>query len=539
MIRKYIFLNLTVFLLLSWGVNSYSFEYQNADVKLYNKAKKEFLKQNWDDAIELFQKLIDEFPNSNYQDDAHFWLGYCLERKTGEEMEAFLAFDKLIKDFPNSPWVDDAIVHQISLAEHFASKGKDQYLSFLSDKLNKDEQIKQQAAIALGRLGDKRALPVLKTMKDDETLGSLAKSLIEGIESGKVAVAKLPDKTEQPTDLEILRIKPEDKIEESKERRDLLFFPSKRYKQYRAMLRTDDNWTKPQLMDFGMWQILHPDMFEEYYKLDNYDQKEWYRKFWKRLDPTPTTETNEAEEEFISRVNYARAHFSDFWNYRHFRYLRDQYIREGWHHAPWDARGEIYIKYGEPDFQTIAGFHQEEWTYWRYNVDFVINQYMTNVYGNAIYAGPMSRFIHRELFGYVDTHFIFNPEFKFHYDYKANPIKGFKLEMEDSTLHRAGSVAFNYYIKNDELKIIEANNRYLITYLIEYVVYDEDIREVKRNSQIVEFEKQNRKALKKEKYIKGNIKFDIDPGEYMLTLRIDDQNSDKLGIYVEDFLVKK
>ncbi len=537
--RKYIIQILLVFLVLSCGATSYSFEDQNADVKLYNKAKKEFLKQKWEATIELFQKLIDEFPNSNYQDDAHFWLGYCLERKTGEEMEAFLAFDKLIKDFPNSPWVDDAIVHQISLAEQFASEGKNQYLNFLSDKLNEDEQIQQQAAIALGRLGDKRALPVLKTMKDDETLGTLAKSLIEGIEPGKLAETKLPDKTEKPTDLEIVRIKPEEKIKESKERRDLLFFPSKRYKQYQAMLRTDNNWTKKELIDFGMWQILHPDYFEEYYSLGGYDRKEWLRKFWKRLDPTPTTEKNEAEEEFIRRVNYARAHFSDFWNYRYFRYLKDQYIREGWPHAPWDARGEIYIKYGEPDFQTLAGFHQEEWTYWRYNIDFVINQYMTNVYGNAIYHGPMSRFIYRDFPMRVDAEFIFNPEFRYHYNYKANPIKGFKIEIEESRFHSDRTISFNYFLKTNELKIFENKNRYLIKYLIEYVVYDEDMREVKRNSQLIEFEKPNQRAFKKEKHIKGNITLNLEPGEYMLTLRIEDQNSDKLGIYVEDFLVKK
>jgi len=535
---NYIFLILSVFLLLSGGVSSYSFEYQNADVKLYNKAKKEFLKQNWDDAIELFQKLIDEFPNSNYQDDAHFWLGYCLEKKGGDEMEAFLAFDKLSKKFPNSPWVDDAIVHQISLAEQFVSQGKDQYIDFLADKLNNEGQIQQQAAIALGKLGDDRALPVLKNMKDDEALGSLAQSLVEQIESGKVVETKLPNRAQKQTDLDIVRERSPEKIKESKERRDLLFFPSKRYKQYRAMLRKDDKWTKEELIDFGMWQILHPNNFEEYYALNDYDQKEWYRKFWKRLDPTPTTKQNEAEEEFIRRVNYARAHFSDFWNYRQFRYLRDQYIREGWHHAPWDARGEIYIKYGEPDFQTVAGFHQEEWTYWRYNVDFVINQYMTNVYGNAIYPGPMSHFIHRDFLFKVDADFIFNPEFRYYYDYKANPIKGFKLERENSTQISDGTVSFNYFIKSDELKIIEANNRYLIKYLIEYVVYDEDMREVKRNSQIIEFEKANKKAFKKDKHIKGNIKFDLDPGEYMLTLKIDDQNSDKLGIYVEDFEVK-
>ncbi len=41
-----------------------------------------------------------------------------------------------------------------------------------------------------------------------------------------------------------------------------------------------------------------------------------------------------------------------------------------------------------------------------------------------------------------------------------------------------------------------------------------------------------------DKHIKGNVKLDLDPGKYMLTLKIDDQNSDKLGVYVEKFVIK-
>ncbi|MCX5800566.1 MAG: GWxTD domain-containing protein [Candidatus Eisenbacteria bacterium] len=53
--------------------------------------------------------------------------------------------------------------------------------------------------------------------------------------------------------------------------------------------------------------------------------------FWRRLDPTPGTATNEVREEFDRRVAYANAQFSFFTK----GMLSD--------------RGRIYVRYGEPD----------------------------------------------------------------------------------------------------------------------------------------------------------------------------------------------
>ncbi len=56
-----------------------------------------------------------------------------------------------------------------------------------------------------------------------------------------------------------------------------------------------------------------------------------WKAFWKRRDPTPGTEENEAMEEFYRRVKYADQHFRGF--------------KEGWR----TDRGRIYITYGQPD----------------------------------------------------------------------------------------------------------------------------------------------------------------------------------------------
>ena len=71
----------------------------------------------------------------NNEDDAFFWLAYCMEKKESESMQAFLAYDEMIREFPKSPWVDDAIVHQVGLAARFVESGKEEFRPFLHGEI--------------------------------------------------------------------------------------------------------------------------------------------------------------------------------------------------------------------------------------------------------------------------------------------------------------------------------------------------------------------------------------------------------------------
>ena len=78
--------------------------------------------------------------------------------------------------------------------------------------------------------------------------------------------------------------------------------------------------------------------------------------FWKRRDPTPTTDRNEFKEQFEERVDFARTRFS----------VRAQ-------PEPWDRRGEIYIRFGEPDERIDSSFdaNYEKWYYYTLNLKFM------------------------------------------------------------------------------------------------------------------------------------------------------------------------
>ncbi|MDF1544686.1 MAG: GWxTD domain-containing protein [bacterium] len=80
---------------------------------------------------------------------------------------------------------------------------------------------------------------------------------------------------------------------------------------------------------------------------------EAYREFWKRRDPTPGSDINEAKQEFYRRVSYANANYE---------YMR----REGWK----TDRGRIYITYGQPDQiddypYALNSVPYQEWHYYR------------------------------------------------------------------------------------------------------------------------------------------------------------------------------
>lgn len=76
--------------------------------------------------------------------------------------------------------------------------------------------------------------------------------------------------------------------------------------------------------------LLPADEQKKYQQLTSEQKEEFIRLFWKQRDPDPTSEVNERLVEHYRRVFYSRENFSQG-NY------------------PWDRRGEIYIRYGEPD----------------------------------------------------------------------------------------------------------------------------------------------------------------------------------------------
>jgi GWxTD domain-containing protein len=85
----------------------------------------------------------------------------------------------------------------------------------------------------------------------------------------------------------------------------------------------------------GIAALLGPEDFATYDALPDSLKSEWMRYFWREHDPTPTTSENEFQREHWRRVRYSLYYFSNPLG-----------------PLPWDDRGEVYIRYGEPSERT-------------------------------------------------------------------------------------------------------------------------------------------------------------------------------------------
>ena len=59
-------------------------------------------------ALTAFQQLVNNFPDSQYADDAQYYIGYINEKKLVYYIQALLEYQELINNYPDSLYADDA-----------------------------------------------------------------------------------------------------------------------------------------------------------------------------------------------------------------------------------------------------------------------------------------------------------------------------------------------------------------------------------------------------------------------------------------------
>jgi hypothetical protein len=488
--------------------------------------------QDWENAITLYNSIIQNDPLGEYADDAHFWLAYCKEKIPGQQESAFQYYELLRQNFPDSKWVDDATVNQISLAEDLARSGKKQYRKFLKEMLiHPNEDIRNMAALSLGRLGERKALPILKEMVEKDIYAEMAMPLIETIESQmqpkNITTSQRMDVAESNTTETVIVPSAVTPLKKG------ISFETRRYEQYRAMLKSDENWDFDELVDFGMWHILSPDLFDEYFGLTTREERrKWLEKYWQQHDPTPGTAKNEAREAFEDRVRYAHRHFNEHWNYNKSKYLQDQYLRDGMPHAPWDARGELYIKFGEPDYRVNFAWHTENWQYYRHNLDLLVKQYMTNIYGNAISATSLaSRQIGNQISQQLDrdrleAQFIYTPMFD--YVSESNWHKIDNVEFDESVA--GNTVVITYRIPKSEFGKTDA-----AAFRRSYAIYDANSQQIASFNETISG---NQLLFKEGKY-SDTLNVSLQPGKYQLILTLEIPAEYKRNKYQFDIQIEK
>jgi tol-pal system protein YbgF len=78
---------------------------------LYGLAKKKFDQGEYEDAGQLFQAFLQQYPKSDNADSAQFWIGEIYYREKWYE-KAILEYQKVIEDHPNGNKVQSALLKQ-------------------------------------------------------------------------------------------------------------------------------------------------------------------------------------------------------------------------------------------------------------------------------------------------------------------------------------------------------------------------------------------------------------------------------------------
>jgi hypothetical protein len=154
------------------------------DERLFQEAKTLFFDERWEDAQEMFEDLLDDYPKSPLVSQATFYKAECLARRKGHDEEALEAY----KDYLSTRGRNDSLSEQaetsiIDLAYELYKDDEEGYLDEIERRLESpDRVIRYYSAFKLSLVKDKevavQAIPVLERIiveEEDQDLRDRAK----------------------------------------------------------------------------------------------------------------------------------------------------------------------------------------------------------------------------------------------------------------------------------------------------------------------------------------------------------------------------
>jgi tol-pal system protein YbgF len=116
--------------------------------ELYNGAYSKLSKGDFKASREEFKKFLELFPQTEYSDNAQFWIGESYYREKRYE-EAIIEFEEVIKEYPQGNKVPDA---QLKQAFSFIALNDNNSAKLLLGKIIKQYPDSDQAAIAQAKI---------------------------------------------------------------------------------------------------------------------------------------------------------------------------------------------------------------------------------------------------------------------------------------------------------------------------------------------------------------------------------------------------
>lgn len=161
-----------VFLVISFFLPGYA--HAQSDEELFQEAKIMIFDEEWENAQDKLEELLEEYPDSALYSQALFYLGRTLENQGGKEKESISVFKEYILRRDSSELLtQEAETSIIKLSSDLYERGRKSYLKEIKTRLYRPDRIvRYYAALRLSYLDDKReareAVPILKEILEKE-----------------------------------------------------------------------------------------------------------------------------------------------------------------------------------------------------------------------------------------------------------------------------------------------------------------------------------------------------------------------------------
>lgn len=166
------------------------------DQELFNQGKIAIFDKNWEGARTIFQRVIQEYPQSTLVPQAYYYIARCYQFQSNEA-EAIRAYDVFMQKYPNEPFLpDEARNSVVEISASLVERGDTTYRNRLVASLTDSrKEVRYFTAIRMSRLKDSKltamAVPVLREIVKNEKEGELA-------DRARIALLRLDPKELSP-----------------------------------------------------------------------------------------------------------------------------------------------------------------------------------------------------------------------------------------------------------------------------------------------------------------------------------------------------
>ena len=388
---------------------------RDAEEVTYQRARDLNLRGEWEKALELFRQLASG--DSPRAAEASFYEGLCLENLLDRDEEAFQVFAALRQSHPDNQISAKALSHQIILAGMLGERDRS-YREFLAGLIdNDDPSVRMEAALSLARFGDERAveclLEILRGGSEDQQMMALER--VPNFEPDIAErIAKDAARTSSDPDVQMQAANLEESLKTARTERRRMERMLTRDKKLlmETIKRKGETWMDEELLTHALFHVMPRRTFATYVQGNEAEQQRIYDEFFDDLDRrNRALSRDELETEFQRRIKHASTTFNEPWRATRSRFDVKEWLTPDNPYSPWDARGELYIRYGEPSDIFLLGNNIVEWYYAGLRVDFTVHEYKLNFFLNAIYPGRASQQDYPA--GHVQANYINTPRIEF------------------------------------------------------------------------------------------------------------------------------